>query len=315
MVSGRQRQMIPPTRWTHAELAEDRQRAIGAFRQERVEEPLEVYDEAFSARLAVMEDLLERTIDLTMLDDQALAILLDKDMRDAFRYLAGPPISEDDWMTLVDTESISQRRLRSDPGLVQRLVMTVRDTLDRRRFPWVFAAREPDEAERNSAIQASAALAAMRRVETWRRNTGKAAQEAAVQQALLDLGFTKVRLANRNVPSLAEAPKPGEFTGEAYLGGDRLADAIVGLWDGRTMTIECKVSGSSVNSIKRLNNDTAAKAASWIIDYGQRNIVPVAILGGVYDVSSLERAQATGLTIYWSHRLTDLTAWIESTRR
>lgn len=314
MVSGRQRGLIPPKRWSRDELQADSRLAIAAFRKERVDEPLEIYDEAFAARLAVMEDLLEKTVDLTTLDDQALAILLDKDMRDAFRYLAGPPISEDDWMTLVDTESISQRRLKADPSLVQRLVMTVRDTLDRRRFPWVFAARGPDEAERNSAIQASAALAAMRRVETWRRNTGKTAQEAAVQQSLLGLGFTKIKLANRNVSSLAEAPRPGQFTGEAYLGGDRLADFIVGLWDGRTMTIECKVSGSSVNSIKRLNNDTAAKAASWIIDYGQRNIVPVAVLGGVYDVSSLGRAQASGLTIYWGHRLSDLTDWIESTR-
>lgn len=313
MASGRQRGLVPPTRWTRAEFEADRQQSISAFREERIQEPLELYDELFVQRQGVMEDLLEGTIDLAVLEEHALALLSDKESRDAVRYLAGPPISEDDWKTIVDTHSLSPRHLQANPDLVRRLVMTIRDSLDRRRFPRVFAGRDPSEAERNAAILASAALSAMRGVETKRRFQGKTAQEAAVQQALLGSGFSKVRPPNRNVSSLADAPDAGEFTGEAYL-GDRLADFIVGLWDSRTMTIECKASNSSLNSIKRLNNDTAAKASSWIVDYGQRHIVPVAVLSGVYDASSLERAQDTGLTIYWGHRLSDLTDWIERTR-
>ncbi|MEO8648322.1 MAG: XamI family restriction endonuclease [Acidobacteriota bacterium] len=48
------------------------------------------------------------------------------------------------------------------------------------------------------------------------------------------------------------------------------------------MPIECKVSNSATNSVKRLNNDAAAKAETWIKDFGEMVVVPVAVLGGVY---------------------------------
>lgn len=313
MTSHRRRSAIPPMRWTQDELEADRQTAITAFRRERLEEPIETYGELFDEERAVIEDLLETTVDLTQLADHALEIMTNPDLRDAFRYLAGPPISEDDLKTLVDADSLSRLRLNSDPELVRRLLETVRDALDRRRFPWIFEGREPESAERDAAILASAALAAMRGAETKRRTQGKTVQEAAVQIALLDNQFEQVRLPNASAPTLSQAPKPGEFSREASLAG-RKADLIVGLWDHRVMPIECKVSNSSVNSIKRLNNDATAKAEGWIKDLGELQIVPVAILSGVYSLQSLEDAQRRGLTLSWAHRLSDLIQWIELTR-
>ncbi len=111
-----------------------------------------------------------------------------------------------------------------------------------------------------------------------------------------------------------EAPQPGEFCQEVTL-GTRKADLIVGLWDRRTMPIECKVSNSSTNSIKRLNNDAAAKAEAWLDQFGRAQVVPVAVLGGVYKLLNLEQAQDRGLTLFWVHRLRDLTDWIAQTRR
>ena len=96
--------------------------------------------------------------------------------------------------------------------------------------------------------------------------------------------------------------------------GSRKADLVVSLWDGRIMPIECKVSNSALNSVKRLNNDAAVKASVWLADFGTTNIVPVAVLSGVYALRSLEEAQERGLTLYWAHRLSDLVQWIESTR-
>lgn len=80
------------------------------------------------------------------------------------------------------------------------------------------------------------------------------------------------------------------------------------------MAIECKVSNSYVNSIKRLNNDAEAKARQWILSFGEDQIVPVAVLSGLYELDKLEQAQSRGLTLYWAHRLEDLTNWIEATR-
>lgn len=313
MMAARRRVPVPPIRWTSEQLHADRMTAIDTFRRQRIEEPIETYGELFDEERAVMEDLLESTVDLSRLSEQALVLLSDPDSRDAVRYLAGPPISQDDLMTLVDSDSLSPTRLRNDPELVRRIAEIVRDTLDRRRFPWVSEGREPEPAERDAAILASAALAAMRGVETRRRNQGKAAQEAAVRQALLAHGFALVRIPNASAPTLAQAPKPGEFSKEASLAG-RKADVIVGLWDHRVMPVECKVSNSSVNSIKRLNNDASAKAEAWIKDLGEVQIVPAAVLGGVYSLHSLEDAQRRGLTLFWAHRLRDLLDWIDSTQ-
>lgn len=81
--------------------------------------------------------------------------------------------------------------------------------------------------------------------------------------------------------------------------------------DRRKMPIECKVSNSELNSVKRLNNDAAVKAEVWITDFGPRHVVPVAILSGVYKLSSLIEAQTRGLTLFWAHDLDKFVQWLE----
>lgn len=313
MSGDRRRAPVPSTYWTKDALEADRKHAIVTFRRERLEEPVENYGVFFDGVKGVIEDLLESTVDLSLIDEQAVDILSERASQIAFRYLAGPPISEDDLKTLVDTNSLARSTLERDPDLVTRVIETVLSVLDRRRFPWVWENRQPTPSERDAAILATASLAAMRGAETKRRTQGKAAQESAVRQVLLETGFIEVSLPNATAPTLAQAPRPGEFCKEATLAG-RKADLIVGLWDHRIMPIECKVSNSSLNSIKRLNNDAAAKAEGWLSDLGKVQIVPVAVLSGVYGLNSLESAQQRGLTLYWAHRLDDLTDWIKKSR-
>ncbi|WP_322080362.1 XamI family restriction endonuclease, partial [Burkholderia cenocepacia] len=121
-------------------------------------------------------------------------------------------------------------------------------------------------------------------------------------------------VASRKVSVLSDAPAPGEFCAESDLGG-RKADVLVGLWDRRVMPIECKVSNSSTNSVKRLNNDAAVKAETWRKDFGQLQMVPSAVLGGVYKLHNLQDAQRRGLSLFWAHDLNSLTNWISSTKR
>lgn len=313
MSVGRGPRFVPRTVWNAGELEADRRESEESFRRERMLEPLEEYLGQFDKVQDVLDDPIESTVDLSQLEDQALAILTDPDKLEGFRYLAGPPVSEDDLKKLADARSIAPQVLRSSPELVARIVATVRDGIDRRRFPWVTEGREPTEAERDAAVLASAALLATRRTETNRRSEGKRLQEERVRQALLDHGFQEVQILGKTIDTLGEAPRPGEFCQEVTL-GTRKADLVVGLWDGRKMPIECKVSNSSTNSIKRLNNDAAAKAEAWVGQYGTFQMVPVAVLGGVYKLRNLEQAQDRGLTLYWAHRLDDLTEWVESTR-
>jgi hypothetical protein len=45
-----------------------------------------------------------------------------------------------------------------------------------------------------------------------------------------------------------------------------------------------------------------------------RNVVPVAVLSGVYKLHNLMSAQTRGLTLYWAHDLVQLLDWIEAGR-
>ena len=115
-------------------------------------------------------------------------------------------------------------------------------------------------------------------------------------------------------PGLLDAPAPGEFCGEALF-GQRKADLIVRLHDGRCMPIECKASNSSTNSVKRLNNDAAAKASAWIEEFGSGATVPCAVLSGIFKTHNLEQAQDQHLTIFWAHDLVPLVNFISSTQQ
>lgn len=302
--------MIPPPSWTPEELQRDLESATEFFRKARLEEPLEAYLEAFDEYLGVVENLLETTVDLAQMDGNALEILCDRNLLQAFRYLPGPPISEDDLKT-VSQAALTPKRLRHEPEMVERIVDVIRTQLDRRRFVWVAENREPTESERNAAILASAALMATQRLSTTRRTLGKSMQEEKLAEALADYGLRQVP--TRHVRTLNEAPGPGEFCRESTF-GSRKADFIVGLYDRRVMAIECKVSNSATNSVKRLNNDAAAKAEVWRKEFGDRQTVPTAVLSGVYKVHNLVDAQRHGLALIWSHDLDALTAWIERTR-
>jgi len=303
--------VIDPPVWTSEQLEADRLKSSAAFSKERLEEPLEDYLEAFDEYQGHVEEILETTVDLSDLEASALDVLGDPRLLEVFRYLAAPPISQDDLKVLADARSLSKGTLQNSPDLVQRLIAVVRQVLDRRRFAWVVENREPTEAERNAAVMASAALMAASRTQTRRRTLGKDQQEAMVKEALKALGFVEVP--SRKIPNISLAPLPGEFCGESVL-GNRKGDIIARLWDHRVMPIECKVSNSSTNSVKRLNNDAAIKAASWKVDFGLRQVVPSAVLGGVYKLHNLLDAQTRGLTIFWAHDLTPLTDWITSTK-
>jgi hypothetical protein len=301
------------TLWTSKQFQDDLNQAAALFRRERMEEPLEEYLEQFDEIQITFENLLEETVDLSFLEENALEILTNPTKLDGFRYLAGPPISMDDLQALAEA-SLTPKRLRENPELVQRLIRIIRDVMDRRRFPWVAEGREPTPTEREAAVVASAALMATQRVATYRRNNSKLEQEAKVAACMRDLGLAESNAAGGIIKTMHSAPPPGSFCAQETVLGDRKADIVVRLWDGRIMPIECKVSNSALNSVKRLKNDAAVKAETWLKDFGATQVVPVAVLSGLYGLGTLESAQSRGLTIYWAHRLEDLTDWIDESR-
>lgn len=306
--------MVTPPRLTPAELAKYAAESAALFRAERLGEPLEKWLREFDARAQEFEALFDNhgiAHPAKMMPEDVVNIF-QAGLGDAVRYLAGPPISADDLKTLAQVESFVPSRLRADNmNDATNLLDIIQATVDPRRFPWIAARREPTDDEIKIAIAASAALIAGQRVQTDRRNAGKNAQESAVKSYLESIGF--VEEATRKINTLDDAPPRGAFCAESMV-GSRKADVPVRLFDGRLLPIECKVSNSALNSIKRINNDAAVKATVWHKEFGTNQIVPAAMLSGVFDVNNLIKAQAGELTLFWGHRLSELGDFITSTR-
>jgi len=296
--------------YTFDEFDAARQMSMEAFRVSRMREPLEDYLNAFDTYRAAIENLLELTVDLSQLVKLAVEVLTEVELIEAVRYLASPPVSADDLKILAEA-SLAPGRLKEDPAMARRVIETVLLGLDRNRFPWVAEDREPTEGERSAAAMASAALMASRRVLTKRANESKTQQEHAVSELLINSGFKEVN--RRTIRNVEGAPARGEFCGESLV-GDRKADIVIRLHDGRIMPTECKVSNSYTNSVKRLNNDAGVKARYWLDEFGPRHVVPSAVLTGVFKTHNLLQAQERGLTIFWSHALEDMILFIETTR-
>lgn len=303
--------MIQPRVWTLKQLAHDAETAIEIFRHARLRESLTRYTKFFETFVPVFRSLIDQLPRLSTDETTTFANLVrDDDTITAFRYLAAPPISEDDLKTLAKS-TLSPGALCRDPEQARRVREIVLHLLDPHRFPWVADKRGPTDHERDRAIIASAALVAVSKVATERRKTGSRQQSDAVKACLSAADFREHP--PRSILSFDSAPPPGVFCGESLLGSSR-ADIVVRLHDGRAMAIECKVSNSAVNSFKRINHEVGNKAASWLREFGKRHVVPAAVISGVFRPENLETAQETGLALFWQHRLEDLADFIQTTR-
>lgn len=301
-----------PRRWTPDELASDVRQAIAAFRRERLSEPTILWKSEFRTCRAQVRRVF-RSLGLrrpSRPHSSQIVELYAQGLGDPLRYFTAPPISQDDLKSLVGS-SLAMRTLRRQPYVARSILRTTLLTLDPVRFPWLHHGTVPRGPEWRAAINSTSALMAEQRVATARRHRGKNDQEQAGKAYLAAIGLMEV--APRRIDTLYTAPAPGEFCGESEVAG-RKADIVVRLFDGRLLLIECKVSNSALNSVKRVNNDAGAKAAVWIQRLGDSQVIPAALLSGVFKVRNLEQAQDLRLTLLWSHRIGDLGTFIEATR-
>lgn len=305
--------MIDQTfRWTREELMVDAEAAIAAFREERLNEG-DVWAKHYRQSRAKFERLFDTLAELNpeSMTSEKFAEAHRMGLGEALRYLAGPPFSEDDLAVISDVESVSGKAFKENPEALRKVFGVVARVLDPYRFPWVASRSAPTEQQREAALLASSVLLAAQRMATARRNEAKERQESKVKDYLRGIGFQEVKPAT--ITALGKGPQDMQFCGECKL-GVRKADVVARLHDGRLLPIECKVSNSAVNSVKRVNNDAAAKAEYWRDAFGKTQIIPTAVLAGVFNVMNLEQVQTRGLTLIWSHDLDKLGALIESTR-
>ncbi len=306
--------MSEPRRWTLAELERDTEEATSVFREERLKESLNQYSEFFEHFCGVFRDLVDHLPALARGEDSAdtlAEILSAGDARTALRYLAAPPVSDDDLRTLAKTK-LSATALKATPENARRVADIVLRLVDPHRFPWIAESRAATTDEVERAVVASSAMVAAQKVSTARRGASKL-QEEAVKDVLRSCAFIEDG-SRPDIETLVDAPAPGRFRGECKLGGTK-ADIVVRLYDQRVLAIECKVSNSAVNSFKRVNHEAVGKARSWRSDFGRRQIVAAAVLSGVFNPSNLATAQDEGLVLFWAFRLDDLADFLISGSR
>lgn len=304
---------VQPPRWSLARIEADVELSKARFREQRLDEPLDDFLTAFEEYRRVVDELLELTLDLSQLRELAPQVVLNQEYLTVVRALSSPIISLDDMKTLSDC-TLSKRQLTKDDGVASyRVIDTALHGLDRERFPWVSAGRTPDETEKTVAVTSTAVAIAQQKILTARRTAAKQLEENVVDY-LSGHGLTEV--GSRKVENYADMPAAGEFTHcKEKVFGDRKADLVVATWDSRVAPIECKVSNSSTNSYKRLNNDAAKKGSTWSKQFGDLTTVPMAVVSGVYGPKAVKKAQDEGLTIFWEHDLDALGEFLAATKK
>jgi hypothetical protein len=299
--------MILPTKWNAEELEEAAKRSLSLFVRGRLAEGSGPYRRAFAGARGPVRELFEATRNLRDLGPEVLRA--NPRLLEAARYLAGPPLSQDDLDTLAGGKASGRRVLTRETA--GRVVEAIRAFLDPFRCPWLDRGGEPTPPEVRTAVDWTASLWAVEKCRTARRGESSALQEAAVSELLLGAGLAQA-CGIRGFQSLDELPR-GHFTREVVLAGAK-ADFAVRLGDGRLLALECKVSNSALNSVKRLNRETAGKAEHWRTAYGQQ-VVTAAVLSGVFKVTNLIDAQESGVFIVWDHDLEPLVRFVRQTCR
>lgn len=237
-------------------------------------------------------------------------ILLNGELFDALRYVAGPPVSSDDLGVLVTRSAtrLSKKEVRTNDDLVAETLKLICTLADPVRFPWIAMRRAPTKRELATAIRSTATVHATQTLQTERRAYGKEV-ERQLESRLIERGFRKSKPPVRaRIETPKHWPQERTFFGECSV-YQRKCDLLIGIADGRIVAVEAKDSSSVVNSVKRVLNDTAAKARHWQVMAG-KEIVPVALLSGVFGAAHLAAAQSSGLYLVWAHDLDSFADWL-----
>ncbi|HLJ57696.1 MAG TPA: XamI family restriction endonuclease [Chthonomonadaceae bacterium] len=298
--------------WTLSEIEADCVLAAQQFRLRRASEPLEDYLAEFKTAEAAADAIIDQLPQILGQppNQELLADLVaDKDLGMALRYLAAPPISEDDLDTVLAVK-VTHRALRLDAAVAEGLVSLLPQTIDPMRFPWIREEVEPTDEQMLAAKLSTAVVATIQRVQTKRRSEENRALETAVENLLKELGYERLPTPGGAISNFRDAPAPGRYMVAVALGGDN-GDCVIGLSDGRCLALECKSSNSVINSRKRLNKEVVKDGENWRRQFGNQ-LVAGAVLRGVYQPRYVLEAQQTPLLIFWEHNLGALRSFIES---
>lgn len=308
---------IQPQKYSYLELGTAAELAEEHFKRTREAEESQTadfYDRAYDEAYDRIEHVISSTNNLA--EDELISMasqLFGEGYLETLRYMERPSLSDDDFKKMSGTNTNSRKGL-SDQNTAQKAMRYLLRNINTKIIPWYGQNRKPTESDLLAAKRSVSALIADQKTKTMLRSTQSRKQEQHVRDALVrDAGFQIVPAHPFN--TLREGPQPGIlFDKETSIDGVK-ADIVFGLYDGRIMALECKVSNTAVNSYKRLNHETIDKVVKWRTKFGENGIVGGCVLQGVFAVDNLENAQNMGVSIFWSSHLESLTEYVLSTRQ
>ncbi|MDZ4654948.1 MAG: XamI family restriction endonuclease [Coriobacteriia bacterium] len=293
---------IRPPHWDDAQLEADRHIATATFVHQRIEDGPAAYADEFVRLRPIVQHLFDSTDNLASLQNSDAG---DSAAVNAIRHLAAPPISADDLKTVIEVLVFEGDGLTAQDALVEVAL----SALDPIRVPWLRDSRYPESPEVETAIAWTTGVWASERTRTARRMEPSQRQEEAVAAALTAAGFREVDRPNEI--HVLDALDRGCFCREVMVAGTK-TDMPARLHDGRLLAIECKVSNSYTNSVKRLIRETGGKSARWQNAFGHQ-VVTAAVLAGVFKLKNLREAQDQhNVTVFWEHDLEQLAAFVKA---
>ena len=228
------------------------------------------------------------------------------------RFMTRPFLSEDNLEILAEDNKVAD---------------VVVEFINPIRFPWLVSGCKPTKAQVESAVEATAELMAIQRSATAARLAAAKRQEEAAKTALTlpSVGLTFVpttelrKRGKRITPNytgrrgieshnLRDLLSPGEFTSEFKVAGAK-CDLPIVLPSGVLVALECKVSGSQVNSVKRLIRETVGKRRAWSEEFGKGALTGAVIAGNFY-LNTLEDAQEADMLLFWEHEMEALAEFV-----
>lgn len=334
-----------PFTWTHEEIHADAAAARTALidrRKALIKSELDnLKDRQFPTNtraiqdaITCMETCIQGAYDANICQT-SLSNLMKKDSggikREALRYLAYPPISQDDLIATAEIVSFTPKTIDAksapqdsaeipDAKSAKRVMQTIGDSLDSVRFEWLidpsgFKAKNQEAAAlvaaKKFALESTAMMMSAQQTQTARRSTEKSELESQVHTLLISQGFAeKPKKKLLNTGDLHKNLAYGEFMKECTVSTEN-ADFVVCLNDGRFLFIECKASNSEINSRKRLNKEATKNVKVWLDAFGN-SIVGSCAIRGIFKPDYVIEAQNHGVHIFWAHNLTALSDFLKS---
>lgn len=228
------------------------------------------------------------------------------------RHFLAPPVSQDQFKLICPAWSKSSEK--TGTALAEAEARATEAVFLERRSQhltaWVDRQRPPRIIELSNAIGAVAPLMANQGISTARRGRLSVAQENSVLELLMAKQWA--RLQSSLVSAGGQLPARSFMYKTRFASGlneSKEVDVACGLGGTVILALECKVTNDTTNSVKRID-DVLNKANAWKNHWGTF-VRPAAMLQGVIKSSDVQRLLASGVEVFWSHRLDLFSAWIE----